>query len=96
MYPQQPQHALSILINVLAFSFLGVTQQVTPGVTTLITTTLWYTPTPTIRPPQTTVIEVGKGERTFKPEIVQAAVGDIIEFRFFPVNHSVVRANYLR
>ena len=51
--------------------------------------------TATSRLPQTTVIEVGKGDFIFKPDTIQAAVGDTVEFRFYPTNHSVVRADYL-
>jgi plastocyanin len=40
----------------------------------------------------TFTVEVGKGGHTFKPDVVQANIGDIVEFNFFPPNHSVVRA----
>ena len=42
----------------------------------------------------TWTVKVGQGDHTFKPNILQADVGDIIEFDFFPPNHSVVRAEY--
>ncbi|KAF2637515.1 hypothetical protein P280DRAFT_552183 [Massarina eburnea CBS 473.64] len=45
-------------------------------------------------PAQTYTVQVGNGDHKFKPDVVQAAVGDIIEFDFFPPNHSVVRAEY--
>ncbi|KAF2489414.1 hypothetical protein BU16DRAFT_421240, partial [Lophium mytilinum] len=34
------------------------------------------------------------GDHKFRPDVTQANVGDIIEFDFFPPNHSVVRAEY--
>jgi plastocyanin len=40
----------------------------------------------------TFTVEVGKGEHKFKPDVIQAEVGDLIQFNFFPPNHSVVRA----
>ena len=40
----------------------------------------------------TFTIEVGKANHQFTPDVVQASVGDIIQFDFFPPNHSVVRA----
>jgi plastocyanin len=43
---------------------------------------------------QTHTINVGDGGNKFNPPITQAAVGDLIEFDFFPPNHSVVRAEY--
>ncbi|KAK3358548.1 hypothetical protein B0T24DRAFT_489805, partial [Lasiosphaeria ovina] len=30
----------------------------------------------------------------FDPELVSAAVGDILEFHFFPINHSVVMGDF--
>ena len=33
-------------------------------------------------------------DHEFDPDVVQASVGDFVEFRFFPPNHSVVRAPY--
>ena len=40
----------------------------------------------------TFTVEVGRGDHKFTPDVVQANVGDIIQFDFFPPNHSVVRA----
>lgn len=39
----------------------------------------------------TYTISVGTNNQ-FQPDIVQTNVGDIIEFDFMPLNHSVVRA----
>jgi hypothetical protein len=36
-----------------------------------------------------------QGAHTFKPDVTLANVGDVIEFDFFPTNHSVIRAEYL-
>ncbi|KIW07719.1 hypothetical protein, variant [Verruconis gallopava] len=43
----------------------------------------------------TFTVDVGKGGHTFRPDVIQADVGDIVQFNFFPPNHSVVRAEYL-
>ncbi|KAJ8105539.1 hypothetical protein OPT61_g10113 [Boeremia exigua] len=60
-------------------------------------------PAPTIREsssstssslPQTHTIQVGLLDHKMRPDTTKAAVGDIIEFDFYPVNHSIVRAEY--
>jgi plastocyanin len=43
-------------------------------------------------PAATWTVGVGRGDHKFEPDLVQASVGDIIQFDFFPPNHSVVRA----
>ncbi|KAF2734576.1 hypothetical protein EJ04DRAFT_552600 [Polyplosphaeria fusca] len=43
--------------------------------------------------PQTHTVNAGNGDHKYYPDITQANVGDIVEFRFFPPNHSVVRAD---
>ncbi|XTI89202.1 hypothetical protein V2W45_1401006 [Cenococcum geophilum] len=43
---------------------------------------------------QTHTISVGNGDYTFRPDVTQASPGDTIKFRFYPQNHSVVRAEY--
>ncbi|KAF2437827.1 hypothetical protein P171DRAFT_173807 [Karstenula rhodostoma CBS 690.94] len=45
-------------------------------------------------PAQTFTVQVGNGDHKFKPDVIQAEVGDIVEFDFYPVNHSVIRAEY--
>ncbi|KAH7382595.1 hypothetical protein DE146DRAFT_760433 [Phaeosphaeria sp. MPI-PUGE-AT-0046c] len=45
-------------------------------------------------PAQTHTIQVGLADHKFKPEVTEANVGDTVEFRFYPTNHSVVRAEY--
>ncbi|KAF4635565.1 hypothetical protein G7Y89_g2531 [Cudoniella acicularis] len=42
----------------------------------------------------THTISVGATGLVFTPNSVTASVGDIIEFRFYPLNHSVARADY--
>jgi plastocyanin len=44
----------------------------------------------------TFTVRVGDGSNTFVPDVVQANPGDIIEFDFYPQNHSVARAEYLK
>ncbi|KAL9114540.1 MAG: hypothetical protein Q9227_001621 [Pyrenula ochraceoflavens] len=44
--------------------------------------------------PITHTVQVAKGGFTFVPDVVLAKKGDVIEFDFFPDNHSVVRAEY--
>ncbi|KAK3209569.1 hypothetical protein GRF29_69g2210326 [Pseudopithomyces chartarum] len=45
-------------------------------------------------PAQTITVQVGNGDHKFKPDVIQANVGDTIEFTFYPQNHSVIRAEY--
>ncbi|ODQ54803.1 Cupredoxin [Saitoella complicata NRRL Y-17804] len=42
----------------------------------------------------THVVEVGKGGLTFNPPQLQAAVGDMVQFQFWPKNHSVAQAAF--
>src|SRR5690242_18228234 len=44
--------------------------------------------------PQTHTIQVGLLDHKMRPETTEAHVGDIIEFHFYPLNHSIVRAEY--
>jgi plastocyanin len=44
--------------------------------------------------PQTHTIQVGLADHKMRPETTEAAIGDIVEFDFYPLNHSVVRAEY--
>ncbi|TIA27952.1 hypothetical protein D6C78_10962 [Aureobasidium pullulans] len=39
-------------------------------------------------------VTVGKGSHQFIPDILTASVGDVVKFEFFPLIHSVVRAQY--
>ena len=43
----------------------------------------------------TWTVNVGVGSYAFNPNIAQANVGDVIQFDFYPENHSVTRAEYL-
>jgi len=40
----------------------------------------------------TRVVKVGEADHKMEPDVTRANVGDIIEFHFFPPNHSVVQA----
>lgn len=44
--------------------------------------------------PKTHTIQVGLADHKMVPATTQAAIGDILEFNFYPLNHSVVRADY--
>ncbi|KAF4554086.1 Hypothetical protein D9617_5g069620 [Elsinoe fawcettii] len=46
------------------------------------------------RPPSTHTVLVGKADHVFEPNNLEAAVGDTVVFEFYPLNHSVVRADY--
>ncbi|EUC35674.1 hypothetical protein COCCADRAFT_90218 [Bipolaris zeicola 26-R-13] len=48
----------------------------------------------TTAPAQTHTIQVGLADHKFRPEATVANVGDTVEFAFYPLNHSVVRAEY--
>jgi len=48
----------------------------------------------TIPEPQTHTIQAGLLDHKMRPETTEAAVGDFIEFDFYPLNHSIVRAEY--
>lgn len=39
-------------------------------------------------------VSVGKNGLTFEPNVIHAQEGDVIEFRFWPRNHSVVAGNF--
>ena len=39
-------------------------------------------------------VSIGKNDMTFDPAIIHAAVGDVIEFRYWPWNHSVVAGDF--
>jgi plastocyanin len=39
-------------------------------------------------------IKVGNGQLTFDPSSTTAQVGDVLEFHFFPRNHSVVQGSF--
>lgn len=58
------------------------------------TLTEYVSPSKSTKAAQTHAVAVGKGNHQFVPDSIQAEVGDIVEFQFFPPNHSVVRAEY--
>jgi plastocyanin len=39
-------------------------------------------------------VSVGKSGLTFAPNVIHAQVGDVIEFRYWPLNHSVVAGDF--
>ena len=43
---------------------------------------------------KTTKITVGDGGLIFKPDNVNAAVGDLLEFHFYPEDHSVAQSSF--
>ncbi|KAG9236878.1 hypothetical protein BJ875DRAFT_493761 [Amylocarpus encephaloides] len=45
-------------------------------------------------PAATHTVSVGAEGHRFSPETITANVGDIVEYRFYPLNHSVARADY--
>ena len=53
--------------------------------------------TPTAQDGNRTIhyIDAAKGGHYYIPNSIQAEVGDIVTFRFYPTNHSVIRAEYL-
>ncbi|KAF1926465.1 uncharacterized protein M421DRAFT_422794 [Didymella exigua CBS 183.55] len=56
--------------------------------------TMLQSSTSTNSEPQTHTIQVGLLDHKMRPEVTEAAVGDFIEFDFYPLNHSIVRAEY--
>ncbi|KAF2874411.1 hypothetical protein BDV95DRAFT_332171 [Massariosphaeria phaeospora] len=52
------------------------------------------TPTSSAAAHQTHIVNVGKPVHKFSPDSIRAEAGDIIEFVFFPPNHSVARAEF--
>jgi plastocyanin len=50
----------------------------------------------TVTRPTVHVVAVGpSGDHQFHPNVTIAEVGDIVSFRFYPTNHSVVRGEYV-
>jgi plastocyanin len=39
-------------------------------------------------------VSVGKSGLTFAPNVIYAQVGDVIEFNYWPLNHSVVAGDF--
>lgn len=80
--------------NLLWTSAIFVAQLITPLVAQSSLITSAASPSATSSAlAQTHTISVGIDHK-FKPEVTQAEAGDLIEFLFFPPNHSVVRAEY--
>ena len=45
-------------------------------------------------PPAVHQVDVGNGNYQYSPQVTYAAVGDVVQFNFYPTNHSVTRAEY--
>jgi plastocyanin len=39
-------------------------------------------------------VSVGKSGLTFAPDMIRAQVGDVIEFRYWPLKHSVIAGDF--
>ncbi|KAI2483607.1 hypothetical protein Ptr902_05924 [Pyrenophora tritici-repentis] len=70
---------------------ITVTQSSSPLPTSTISSTTSSTSSAAA---QTHTIQVGLADHIFKPDTTVANIGDTIEFDFYPLNHSVVRAEY--
>lgn len=89
---------MTLLLGVVQF-----TSVLAQGTSTTATTAASSSPSPTTlqsstktssSATQTHTIQVGLLDHKMRPETTEAAVGDIIEFDFYPLNHSIVRAEY--
>ncbi|KAF2201544.1 hypothetical protein GQ43DRAFT_471686 [Delitschia confertaspora ATCC 74209] len=75
-------------------------KQALPPTTTTTLSIITSSTTTSSGAAHTHTISVGQGDHKFRPDVTQAEIGDvstaffIIEFNFFPQNHSVVRAEY--
>ena len=58
-------------------------------------TSSWTSPSATAtNGTQVHIVTVGYLSWQFNPDTIIAKVGDVVQFQFFPPNHSVVRAEY--
>ncbi|KIY03033.1 uncharacterized protein Z520_01499 [Fonsecaea multimorphosa CBS 102226] len=85
----------------MGFSFLAfaallsaIVAQDTTTTVTDFTSAESTTPTSTSSQPITVTVAVGDGGNTFVPDVVQLSPGNYVEFDFYPLNHSVIRAAY--
>jgi plastocyanin len=85
---------LPILTPIAAFNTSLVAVQITTATVSTLALSNPTSTTSTSPTAKTWTINVGKGDHTFRPDTIQANIGDTIEFDFFPANHSVVRAEY--
>ncbi|CBX90842.1 hypothetical protein LEMA_P058760.1 [Plenodomus lingam JN3] len=88
-----------LLWALLAFQFmtacLAQDSLSSNAVVTASTTLRSASSSTTSAPLQTHTIQVGLADHRMVPNVTRAAIGDTLEFRFFPLNHSVARAEYL-
>ncbi|KAF2146015.1 uncharacterized protein K452DRAFT_315280 [Aplosporella prunicola CBS 121167] len=84
------------LVAALGFSSIrSVTcQKTTEAVSSIAVYSTTSSSTTSSSVPTHTVL-IGKADHKVQPDVVQAAVGDMVQFNFYPANHSVVRAEYL-
>ncbi|OQV11044.1 hypothetical protein CLAIMM_14949, partial [Cladophialophora immunda] len=78
----------------LAALLSGVVAQDTTTTVTDFTSAASTSPTSTTSQPITVTVAVGNGGNTFVPDVVQVSPGNYVEFDFYPLNHSVIRAAY--
>ncbi|KIW89284.1 uncharacterized protein Z519_10137 [Cladophialophora bantiana CBS 173.52] len=84
-------------LSFLALSALlsAIVAQDTTTTVTDYTSAESTSPTSTSSQPITVTVAVGNGGNTFVPDVVQVSPGNYVEFNFYPLNHSVIRAEYL-
>ena len=84
------------MVNLVTLILQGSQRLLKAGSTqTMLTNSTTNSPAPgSSSTPQVHIVTVGKGAHRFDPETLTASAGDIVTFEFFPLNHSVVRAQY--
>ncbi|OAP58447.1 hypothetical protein AYL99_07537 [Fonsecaea erecta] len=84
-------------LSFLAFSALlsVIVAQDTTTTVAGLTSAEGTSPTSTSTQPITVTVAVGNGGNTFVPDVVQVSPGNYVEFDFYPLNHSVIRAAYM-
>lgn len=89
--------ALLQLLSVVSAQDVPVTSvlsAVPPPATPALTSTAIPTPTPSTEP-NVYLVKVGAGGFKFEPASLEGVVvGDIVTFEFYPLDHSVARADF--
>jgi hypothetical protein len=92
-----------LVLPLTVLQFISVSAQDQSTTATVATRPVQSSPSPTTfqsifstssSVPQTHTIQVGLLDHKIRPDTTEAAIGDIIEFDFYPANHSIVRAEY--
>ena len=85
-----------ILLLAAAGIALAQDSTVTEAATTITDSTTPSSTSATNTPsgPITHTVAVALGGHTYVPDVTLAEVGDVIQFDFYPTNHSVIRAEY--